>query len=251
MPAPAGIFIAVFRSEPVRQRLLYPEPRNIESITPPMATPAQKQAHFQALLDYFQTRDQTPPRPIAHPDETVRDQLKYREKSLRRAAVLIPVTRENELSASRVVLTVRSANLKSHAGQISLPGGSWEQQDQDSIATALRESEEEIGLQRERVEVIGELGKMALPSGFHITPVVGVIDHNIEFVPCPIEVADIFSVPLELVLDRSSYRSSTYMYNNAPRKILELLYEDYRIWGATAAILYHLACEVELLLNGD
>jgi len=167
------------------------------------------------------------------------------EHSLRRASVLIPVTRQTEDHESELVLTVRSENLKSHAGQISLPGGSWEEQDTDSVATALRESEEEIGLHAHRVEVLGELGKMALPSGFHITPVVGVIESGIEFSPCPIEVADIFTVPLDLVLDSSAYRSTTLHYKQAPIKTLELFYEDYRIWGATAAILYHLARKIE------
>jgi hypothetical protein len=96
------------------------------------------------------------------------------------------------------------------------------------------------------VEVIGKLGDMALPSGFRITPVVGVIDDDLDFIPCPIEVADIFQVPLDLLLDTRAYRSSVMTYNGRPRKILELLYEDYRIWGATAAILFHLARQVEV-----
>ena len=246
MPAYAGIFVGAYVTVTlsIAQR---PEPENQNPKTPPMTSASQKQARFQAMLDYFQAQQHIAPRPIAHPDESMQERMRQEQQNLRRAAVLIPVTREKNHLDSRVVLTVRSENLKSHAGQISLPGGSWEQKDQDSVATALRESEEEIGLQQDRVEVIGELGKMALPSGFHITPVVGVIDNDIDFVPCPIEVADIFTVPLELVLDTSAYRSSTYMYNNAPRKILELLYEDFRIWGATAAILHHLASEVELL----
>lgn len=214
-----------------------------------MTAATQKQARFQALLSYFQNQGQANPEPIVHPDKSVNELLRNNTQSLRRAAVLIPVTREPNHHDSQLVLTVRSENLKSHAGQISLPGGSWEEQDENSIATALRESEEEIGLQRDRVEVLGELGQMMLPSGFHITPVVGIIDNDIDFVPCPIEVADIFTVPLELVLDTRSYRSSTLNHNNAPRKTLELLYEDYRIWGATAAILYHLASKVEDLLT--
>ncbi len=204
-------------------------------------------SRYQTLLDLFQLPESALTENIAHPDESVNAMLRNREHTLRRAAVLIPVTRADADHDSELVLTVRSQNLKSHAGQISLPGGSWEEQDRDSVATALRESEEEIGLQQHRVEVLGELGKMALPSGFHITPVVGVIEKGLEFIPCPIEVADIFTVPLELVLDTSAYRSTSLQYNNAPRKTLELMYEDYRIWGATAAILYHLASKVEAL----
>ena len=212
-------------------------------------TSTDQQARFQALLDLFSVQRPSNLEPILHPDEAVNELLRSNQHSLRRAAVLIPVTREDNHHDSKLVLTVRSQNLKSHAGQISLPGGSWEEQDSNSVATALRESEEEIGLHQQRVEVLGELGEMALPSGFYITPVVGVIDNNIKFTPCPIEVADIFTVPLELVLDSSAYRSTTLQYNNAPRKTLELFYEDYRIWGATAAILYHLAQKVEELLD--
>lgn len=210
-----------------------------------MATSGPRPRYFD-LLDYFQSAAaQQVPAPIPHPDESVNQLMQSSAQNLRRASVLIPVTRHGPEKESHIVLTVRSENLKSHAGQISLPGGSWEEQDSDEVATALRESEEEIGLARESVEVIGRLGEMALPSGFRITPIIGVIDTGLDFVPCPVEVADIFQAPLELVLDKSAYRSSVMNYNNQPRKILELMYEDYRIWGATAAILYHLASAIE------
>lgn len=209
-----------------------------------MATGGSRPRFFD-LLDYFQSSAAQAPAPIPHPDESVNELMQSSGQTLRQASVLIPVTRHGPDQDSHIVLTVRSENLKSHAGQISLPGGSWEEQDSDEIATALRESEEEIGLPREHVEVIGRLGEMALPSGFRITPIIGVIESGLEFVPCPVEVADIFQAPLDLVLDKTAYRSSVMTYNNQPRRILELMYEDYRIWGATAAILYHLASALE------
>ena len=89
--------------------------------------------------------------------------------------------------------------------------------------------------------MIGRLGDMALPSGFQITPIVGLIEPGLQFKPCPIEVAEIFHVPLSLLLDRNAYTSSTMTYNKQSRKVLELQFERFRIWGATAAILYHLA----------
>lgn len=213
-----------------------------------MAADHPSPPRFEHLLRYFQKAPGADPDPIPHPDAGVNRLLQGGSHSLRRASVLIPVTRHGPDHDSQVVLTVRSENLKSHAGQISLPGGSWEARDPDSIATALRESEEEIGLEQHRVEVIGKLGDMALPSGFRITPIVGVIDHGIDFVPCPIEVADIFQVPLDLLLDTRAYRTSVMTYQDRPRKILEVLYEDYRIWGATAAILFHLAEQIETML---
>lgn len=199
---------------------------------------------YHDLIDYFSANDSKEPKPIAHPDQSVNKMVNGREQTLRKAAVLIPVTRHKPDNESRIVLTVRSENLKSHAGQISLPGGTSEVQDPDIVATALRESEEEIGLKAEQVEIIGQLGDLALPSGFHVTPVVGLIEAGLRFTPCPMEVADIFQAPLELILDTRAYTHTTMTFNDIPRKILELQYEDYRIWGATAAILYHLAKEI-------
>lgn len=142
---------------------------------------------------------------------------------------------------SQVVLTVRSENLRSHAGQISLPGGSREAGDRDPAATALREAEEEIGLSPEQVEVIGRLGPMDLPSGFRVTPVVGLIPPGLEFTPCPREVADIFQPPLTLILDPQAYIRGSYLHTGKKRSTLELPWKNYRIWGATAAILHRLA----------
>ena len=200
---------------------------------------------YHDLIDYFSTNKSKEQKPIAHPDQSINKMVNGTEQTLRKAAVLIPVTRHEANNESHIVLTVRSENLKSHAGQISLPGGTSEASDPNAVATALRESEEEIGLKAEQVEIIGQLGDLALPSGFHVTPVVGLIQTGLSFTPCPAEVADIFQAPLELLLDTEAYTHSTMMFNEVPRKVLELHYQDYRIWGATAAILYHLAKEVE------
>ena len=212
-----------------------------------MADKSAKISRYTALRQYFDGSESDAPRPIAHPDQEINRiaQDRFEADSLRKAAVLLPITRHEADSESHIVLTVRSANLKSHAGQISLPGGTREEHDADDEATALRESEEEIGLQSRHVEIIGKLGHLALPSGFHVTPVVGVIDSRLSFTPQPEEVADIFQAPLDLILEVGAYRNTTMMFNGKPRQILELHYEDYRIWGATAAILYHLAREVE------
>ena len=209
-----------------------------------MTTPRNTNSAYNALLAYFSRPNAGDLSPIHHPDKTVNLQASREKLSYREAAVLLPITRHSEKFQSELVLTVRSANLRNHAGQISLPGGTKEQRDPDFQTTALRESEEEIGLRADQVEVIGKLGDMALPSGFQITPFVGLIDNELSFTPCPDEVADIFQAPLELILDPSAYRHSTMFFNSSERAILELHYEDYRIWGATAAILYHLANEV-------
>ena len=208
------------------------------------ATAADDVHVYHDLIDYFARGQLIPPKTIAHPDPSVNEMVDGEIQTLRRAAVLLPITRLHENQSSDLVLTVRSANLKSHAGQISLPGGTSEDIDQNSVATALRESEEEIGLKAKNVEVLGQLGDLALPSGFHVTPIVGIVDRGLDFVACPDEVADIFQAPLDLVLDITAYKKSAMTFNNQQRTILELMYEDYRIWGATAAILYHLALEI-------
>lgn len=200
---------------------------------------------FDELLAYFSRNKTAKPDPISHPDDFLNKMIKERTTALRKAAVLIPITRPRSGKKSEIVLTVRSENLNSHPGQISLPGGSEEPHDADAVATALRESEEEIGLDQDNVEVIGRLGDMAVPSGFQITPIVGLIEPGLEFLPCPIEVAEIFHVPLSHLMNLDSYKSTPMIYDNQTRKVLELQFEGFRIWGATAAILYHLAKRIE------
>ena len=175
---------------------------------------------YHSLLDYFSRPRADALEPIAHPDSSINKMVDSRHNALRKAAVLIPITRLDSDNDSHIVLTVRSENLRSHAGQISLPGGTRDAEDSDDIATALRESEEEIGLPASQVEVIGKLGDMALPSGFHITPIVGLIQPGLTFTPALEEVADIFQAPLDLVLDPNAYKASFMTFNDIERKIL-------------------------------
>ena len=197
---------------------------------------------FSDLLKFFKNEDAAIHSPIEPPDQTTRWARELNLKSFRQAAVLVPVTKTDGFGESSIVLTVRSSNLKSHAGQVSLPGGTSEEQDRDLTATALRESYEEIGLRPEEVEVLGQLGELIMPSGFRVTPVVGIIENDLDYAANPAEVESIFLAPLSLVLDTEAYKRSTVTYRDVERTVLELDYGDYRIWGATAAILYHLAC---------
>lgn len=205
--------------------------------------PTHGDSTYSALLRYFS-------HPVTdieteHADPRTHADVSHHD-SLRAAAVLIAVTRPEENNNSKVVLTLRSENLNSHAGQVSLPGGTCDQNDCDATATALREAEEEIGLDRRQVEVIGHMGDIALPSGFLVTPVVGLIDSGLSLTPCPDEVADIFYPPLELLLNPNIYTSVTAQYPQGERTILELPYEGYRIWGVTAAILHSLARKLQV-----
>ena len=181
---------------------------------------------------------------IRHPDPHVEEMARLSPDTFRKASVLIPVIRPSNTSSSQIVLTVRSHDLSSHAGQVSFPGGTREIYDADDIETALRESEEEIGLDPETVEIIGQLGEIKLPSGFEVTPVIGLIEPEPQLTPCPIEVNEIFMAPTSLLLDPGSYDESMMEYGGKPRRILELYYDGYRIWGATAVILHHLASQI-------
>lgn len=159
----------------------------------------------------------------------------------RRAAVLIPIFTDADGQNARIMLTRRTEHLRRHAGQISLPGGSVDPGDHDIIHTALREAEEETCLKPESVTVVGTLPALIMPTAYHVTPVVGLIREEVCVAPCPNEVAEIFFVPADILLDPSQYQLASMTFQNRQRKFRELHYEHYRIWGATAAILHHLA----------
>ena len=151
------------------------------------------------------------------------------------AAVLVPIVERPE--GMTVLLTQRTAHLRSHAGQISFPGGKTEPHDESAEDTALRESEEEIGLPRDQVEVIGRLGKRTTGTGFHVTPVVGLIEPTVELVPDPGEVETIFEVPLPYLLDPGNHKIETRLIKGLERQFYVIPYNGYYIWGLTARLL--------------
>jgi len=155
------------------------------------------------------------------------------------ASVLVPlVMRPQELT---VLLTQRTAHLAAHAGQISFPGGRAEPEDVDSIAAALRETEEEVGLPRDYVEVIGRLDTYLTSTGFEITPVVGLVRAPYPMRVDPFEVAEVFEVPLSFVVDPANHRRDSREYKGRLRHFFVLPYENRYIWGATAGMLVNLA----------
>lgn len=151
------------------------------------------------------------------------------------AAVLVPIV--DRPAGMTVLLTQRTAHLSSHAGQISFPGGKTEPHDGSAEDTALRESEEEIGLRREHVEIVGRLGKRTTGTGFHVTPVVGLIKPEASLVPDPGEVETIFEVPLPYVLDPDNHRIETRLIKGLERQFYVMPYDGYYIWGLTARLL--------------
>ena len=154
------------------------------------------------------------------------------------AAVLVPLIRNAE--GVNVLLTQRTAHLSDHPSQVSFPGGRVESGDENRIATALRETEEEIGLARDRIEIVGMLPDYEMPSGFRISPVVGWIDSPFELRLDPFEVSEAFQVPLSFFLDPANYQRRTYHFNGRDRDYLATPYQGRYIWGATAGMLINL-----------
>ncbi|MCX7514788.1 CoA pyrophosphatase [Frateuria sp. STR12] len=155
----------------------------------------------------------------------------------RPAAVLIGV---REGVQPRLVLTVRTAHLQAHAGQVAFPGGRKDPQDADAIDTALRESQEEIGLERTQVQPLGFLDCFETISGYCITPVVGRIDEDAVLYPTPAEVAEVFEVPFAFFLEPSNLRRYVMDYRGHRRAMVEFVHGGHRIWGATAAMMLNL-----------
>ena len=160
---------------------------------------------------------------------------------LRPAAVLVPlVMREAGVS---VLLTQRTAHLSSHAGQVAFPGGRTEPTDPSPVGTALRETEEEIGLSRRLVEVIGQMPQYLTGSGFSVTPVVGLVQSDHTLTLDDNEVAEAFEVPLAFLMDPSNHQRRVYRWEDgAERSFFAMPWarddgREHFIWGVTAAML--------------
>jgi 8-oxo-dGTP pyrophosphatase MutT (NUDIX family) len=159
------------------------------------------------------------------------------------AAVLVPLIERD--SGLHVLLTQRTAHLRDHAGQISFPGGRTEAGDADAVATALREAEEEIGLARQHVEVLGTLPEYRTVTRFAVTPVVGLVQPGFSLVIDGNEVAQAFEVPLSFLMTPAHHQRHVFDFDGQPREFLSIDWpagagESFFIWGATAAMLRNL-----------
>lgn len=151
------------------------------------------------------------------------------------AAVLVPLIERDE--GFGLLLTERTAHLNDHPGQISFPGGRMEPTDRDAVATALRESAEEIGIGRDQVEIAGFLPPHAVVTGFAVTPVVGLLRPPLALKLDSFEVADAFEVPLDFFLDPAQRREQQREVRGVALRTVEFHYGDRRIWGATAQMI--------------
>lgn len=167
-----------------------------------------------------------------------KDPLHLNQKRLKKAAVLLPlIERQNGLN---ILFTERALDLRHHPGQISFPGGRYEQSDQSLQQTALRETEEEIGILQHQVSIFGSLPDLPTISGFVISPFLGFVDNDHRILIDQQEVRSIFEVPLSYLLDANNYYKQ-YLFASKKRHFTYCIpYQNRLIWGATAQMLKNL-----------
>ncbi len=165
--------------------------------------------------------------------------------TLRPAAVLAPVIKRGEQLS--MLFTVRSDRMRSHRGQIAFPGGGRDPGDRGVVDNALREAREEVGLAPEKVEIVGYLDDCPTLTRYLVTPVVGIVSGEPELALDDNEVAEVFEVPLDYVLDARRYERKTLSRDGWNVPFYELNWERHRIWGATAGMLWNLVQKVQLV----
>jgi 8-oxo-dGTP pyrophosphatase MutT (NUDIX family) len=195
-------------------------------------------AAAQLTADALRARFLAPPDWL--PESTAEHLLRGAGMPLTPASVLLPVVlRDTGLT---LLFTQRTAHLTDHGGQVSFPGGRAEATDVSAIDTALRETEEEVGLDRSHVEVLGTLPEYLTGTGYRVTPVVGLVHPPFSLRADPGEVAEIFEVPLAFLMDGANHqrRSAEFPNGRGRRSFYAMPYERFFIWGATAGMLRNL-----------
>jgi 8-oxo-dGTP pyrophosphatase MutT (NUDIX family) len=193
------------------------------------------------VVDRLRLQPEALARRFAHPpawEPEVKREARFIDRPAAHASVLIPLVRRHEL---HVLLTLRATALSTHSGQIAFPGGKVDDGDADAVATALREAQEEIGLDPTSVEVLGCLPIYTTGSAFIVTPVVGLVPPDLVLTPNAGEVADVFEVPLSFLMNPANHRHHKVDWEGERRSWLSMPYPDADrerfIWGATAGML--------------
>jgi 8-oxo-dGTP pyrophosphatase MutT (NUDIX family) len=188
--------------------------------------------------DWLRSRFSSPPEWIPE----ITDENRTRPKNVQPvlASVLVPIVMRD--TGPTLLLTQRTAHLNDHAGQVSFPGGRMEAVDSTAVETALRETEEEVGLNRRHVEVIGTLPDYSTITGYLVTPVVSLVHPPFELRADPFEVDEIFEVPLSFLMDGNHHQRRTITIPNesGSRSFYAMPYDRFFIWGATAGMLRNL-----------
>ena len=194
---------------------------------------AQQRLTAKALAQQFQSVDGWMPE--------LHTEARFVDKELADASVLIPIVMRK---SPTVLLTQRTAHLSSHSGQIAFPGGKADATDSSPIVTALRETQEEVGLSANYIDVLGHLPLYTTGSAFRVTPVVALVREGFTLAPNDHEVADVFEVPLEFLMNPANHRRHAVHWEGARREWYSMPYQDQTqerfIWGATAGMLRNL-----------
>lgn len=157
------------------------------------------------------------------------------------AGVLIPLVKQSIQNEWQVILTRRAEHLKNHPGEISFPGGRYEATDRCLPNTAIRETNEEIGIDHDDIELIGKLPIQATVSQYYVTPYVGLVEQNHQLTIDEDEVAEVFSVPLAFILDKNNHQLIPRNINGQTFSYYQIEYNHYKIWGATAQMIVRLS----------
>ena len=188
----------------------------------------------QRFLNRFILQQATSSAPVSHYLHTINQH----QQPLKKAAVLMPlIQRENGL---HMIFTQRALHLKHHPGQVSFPGGRYELSDDSLASTALRETQEEIGIEQDNIQLVGSLPSLTTNSGYHVTPFIGFVNSTEQVIIDRSEVKVCFEVPFSYVLDSNNF-SKQYLVANRQRHFTYCCaYQNHLIWGATAQMIINL-----------
>ena len=173
----------------------------------------------------------------------LRSEVSFSDRAFADAAVLMAVVTHDRPT---LLLTQRTSHLSTHAGQIAFPGGKCDPEDEDAAATALREAWEEVGLDPNRVQILGELPVYTTGSSFRVTPVVGLVKPGFRLNPNPDEVSEVFEVPLDYLMNPATHRRHLHMKDGVRREWFSMPWFDgqreHFVWGATAGMIRNFYC---------